>query len=287
MGSVPSIDVSMPGRSFAPGRPITLRIAVAAEAGVPLRAVRIELGYDNAFLYQDDSIRRPGLHRRGNCAVAVEAKEMLGDHPLLAGGSGTFDTTLQLPDDAPASVPDWVQWRVRAMLLYDARGHDQVATVPITVLATPDRYDAWAREVPLEIARNDMRLELTSRLACVGETLHGTLHVDAGEPFDAQAVRVELRCRMNHRDSISKVLAARTVMEAPAAAFVPGVPQQFSFELSVPEDGVPSTRAPYNDVRWSVWGVCDRVRRSDHTVDAELVVYNAPSDGGRPADPGG
>jgi hypothetical protein len=281
MGSMPSIDVSLPGQSFSPGQPIALRIAVNAEAEVPLRAVRVELGYSNAFLYQDDSIRRPGLHRRSARAIEVEAKEMPGDHPLLAAGSGTFDTTLALPDDAPASVADWVQWQVRAMLLYDKRGHDQATTVPITVLATRDRYAGWARDVPLEIARNDMRLELTSRLACVGETLHGTLHVDAAEPFDARAVRVELRCRMDHRDNITKQLVSETVMEAPAAAFAPGLPQQFGFELSVPEDGVPSTRAPYNDVRWSVWGVCDRVHKRDHTVDAELVVYNAPSGGGK------
>lgn len=199
--------------------------------------------------------------------------------PLALGGPlapATYDVSLTLPPDAPASVDDWVEWDVTAVV-DRRRARDRKEKKPLRVLTPPGMYAAWAQRQQSSDTDCDMSLDLPTRTAGVGGTLAGVLHVLPRSRFDVRSVRVQLEPIMRHEDNIIRSLGKEELTLAGSTAFQPGEPLQLPFQIGVPANGVPSVRAKHNEVHWHLKGVCDRRLRGDYTVDAEVEVYNAPS----------
>ncbi len=267
------LGVAVKGVEFLPGDVIAVKIDVGTGADKHLQAIRLELGYKNTYYERTRDSDGDSHDTRSSDDVVVATKEMPADHPELAGGEATFETTLELPAGAPASVPKWVEWHVKAILDRKLR-RDRREEVGILVLAP--RADAAGAPSPGWVGDTcDMRLEIAARVACPGETLTGVLHVEPREAFDVRRVRVDLECRMHHEDNIVRELGDDVELTlADRVSFAAGVAQEFPFSITVPAGAAPTLRARHNLVRWELKGVCDRAMRGDYDVATELLVYN-------------
>jgi len=270
-----NITLALKEFEFVPGDTVAVRIDVGTGGDKRLQAIRLELGYKNTYYHRTHDSDGDSQDTRTSDDVVVAMKEMPADHPLLSGGEATFETTLELPADTPASVPNWVDWRVRAVLDRKLR-RDHREELPITIYAP--RNDAAGTESPGWVGdKCDMRLETAARVAHPGETLTGVLHVAPRDSFDVRRVRVDLECRMHHEDNIVRELGNDVELTlAEKVSFAPGVAQEFPFSITVPAGAAPTLNASHSLVRWSLKGVCDRPMRGDYDVSAQLVVYNAP-----------
>ena len=278
-GDKPDIALTLARHAFVTGERIAARVEVGGGSDDKLQAIRVELGYDNTYYYRRSRSSSDGGGGEDAVAeetVVVATEQIPVDHPALAAAGGTLDVTLVLPGDAPASVKRWVEWNVTA-ILDRRRARDRRHAVPITVLASrpASPAGAGAQKVSDE-GRADMFLELPASALRIGETLSGVLHVDPRDRFEARRVRLRLEQRVHHEDRIESSLGKEEVVLADRTEFVPGAPQRFAFQISVPPDGAPSMRAKHNEVRWTLTGSCDRRLRGDYEVVTDLAVYNAP-----------
>ncbi len=274
MGDDMNIGLALKRFEFVPGDTVDVRIEVGTGGDSRLQAVRLELGYENTYYHRTRDADGDYRDSRTSDDVTVVKKELPADHPALSGGQATLETTLEIPQDVPASVPDWVQWHVKAILDRKLR-RDRRQELPITIYA-PCRDDASGGATSSAGERCDMWLEVASRTARPGETLSGVLHVEPREPFDVRSVRVDLECRMHHEDNIVRELGDDVELTlGDRVSFAAGIAQEFAFSITVPAAAAPTLVARHSAVRWELKGVCDRALRGDHTVAAELVVYNA------------
>jgi hypothetical protein len=272
-----SIQLALKQFEFVPGDTIDVRLEVGTGGDKRLQAIRLELGYKNTYYYESRDSDGDRNTTRSSDDVVVALKEMPADHPALAGGSGTFETTLTVPERAPGSVPNWVDWHVKAVLDRKLR-RDHRQELPITLHVTAADYEDRAQSAQEVGDKCDMRLDVSSRVARPGDTLSGTLFVEPRSQFDARSVRVDLECRMHHEDDIVRELGDDVeVTLGQNVSFAPGVPQEFGFSITVPPAAAPTLHAKHNLVRWLLKGICDRPMRGDYTVAAELVVFNAPA----------
>jgi hypothetical protein len=272
------LTLALARQEFVPGDTIDLRLDVGGGGDSRLRAIRLELGYKNTYYQRTRDSDGDYTDTRTSDEVTVATKEMPADHPALTGGDATFETTLQIAADAPASVPKWVEWHVKAILDRKLR-RDRRETVPITVYAASDDHSVSAESPQVVLDKCALGLEISTRSARPGETLSGVLHVAPREAFDIRRVRVDLECRMHHEDNIVRTLGDDVeVTLAERVSFASGVPQEYPFSITVPAAAAaPTLRARHNRVRWQLRGVCDRAMRGDYDVAAEIVVYNAPA----------
>ncbi len=270
------IQLALKRFEFLPGEMVDVRLEVGTGGDSRLQAIRLELGYKNTYYYESRDSDGDRSTTRSTDDVVVVKKEMPADHPALSGGAGTFESTLTVPERAPASVPNWVDWHVKAILDRRMR-RDHRQELPITVFVTSSDYADRAESAQDVGDKCDMRLDFGSRVVRPQDTLSGTLYVEPRSAFDARSVRVHLECRMHHEDDIVRELGKDVeVTLAQKVSFAPGVPQEFPFSISVPAGAAPTLHAHHNLVRWHLKGICDRPMRGDYTVAAEVVVYNAP-----------
>jgi sporulation-control protein spo0M len=276
MGGDMDLKLALKRFEFVPGDTVDVRLDVGTGGDKRLQAIRLELGYKNTYYQRTRDSDGDYDDTRTSDEVTVATKEMPAGHPSLAGGEATFETTLELPVDAPASVPKWVEWHVKAILDRKLR-RDRREEVPITVYATRAAPASRAQSPQVFGDKCDMRLEVASRVARPGETLSGVLHVEPRDAFDVRSVRVDLECRMHHEDNIVREHGDDVELTlAQQVSFTPGVPQEFPFSITLPPTAAPTLWARHSLVRWDLRGVCDRPLRGDYDVSAELVVYNAP-----------
>jgi sporulation-control protein spo0M len=271
------MDLSLALKRFAfvPGDSVDVRLDIGTGGDKRLQAIRLELGYKNTYYHRTRDSDGDYNDTRTSDEVTVATKEMPADHPALAGGAATFETTLEIPVDAPASVPKWVEWHVKAILDRKLR-RDRREELPITIYAA--RPDSIGADPPGWVGdKCDMRLEISSRVAQPGDTLSGVVHVVPRDAFDVRSVRVDLNCRMHHEDNIVREFGDDVeITLAERASFSPGVPQEFPFSITVPAVAAPTLRARHSLVRWDLVGVCDRAMRGDYEATAEIAVCNAP-----------
>jgi hypothetical protein len=270
------VDLTVDGQTFEPGQTIACRVDVGGGGDDKLRALRVELAYENTYYHRTRDSDGSGSNETRTSDDVVVATEMVSaDDPSMLGDSGTFDITLAIPQDVPPSAPKWVEWSVTA-ILDRRRARDRRESVAITMLGLPGGYAMWASS-PQECNEDlcDMRLDVSSRAARPGEPLSGVLHVDPKREFEVRSVYVAFEGEMRHEDSIERDVGEAKVTLADATTFAPGAPQEYPFEIAPPVDAVPSFHAEHSQMRWKLKGVCDRKLRGDSTVSAEIVVYTA------------
>lgn len=276
-GGKMSVGLTVEGQTFEPGRSIACRVDVGGGGDDKLRALRVELAYKNTYYHRTRDADGHGTDEtRTSDNVVVVTEKVSADDPSMLGGSGSFDFTLEIPAEVPPSAPRWVEWSVTA-ILDRRRARDRRESVPITMLSLPGGYPMWASSP--QVCQEDvcdMQLEVSSRVARVGDTLSGTLRIEPKRDFECRSVYVALEGRMRHEDNIVRVLGEAKVTLSDRPAFSPGVPQELPFQITVPGDAIPSLHAAHNQMRWQLKGVCDRKLRSDNTVSAEIVVFTAP-----------
>jgi len=285
-----TIALTLKRHEFVAGESIAASVSVGGGWEDKLRAIDVELGYSNTYLYErfrsssDDGDASDTENAQSTTENAQSTKRVIVateifpvDHARTSAGPSTFDVTLALPIDAPATAQGWVEWSVTAILVRRLRlGRRQ--KVPITVLASPFAHTAWAKAKQVSDAGCNMFLELPGCVARVGETLSGVLHVSPKYQFEARSVRVELERLMRHEDGIVSTRREAKVIVAACTTFVPGDPQQIPFQITIPTGATPSLRAKHNEIRWYLKGICARsgLLHRNYCVKAELLVTNAP-----------
>lgn len=269
-----SVDLAVDGQTFEPGQTIACRVGVGGAGDDKLRALRVELAYENTYYHRTRDADGDSHETRTTDRVVVATEQLAADE--LAGVTGGLDFALEVPADAPPSAVKWVDWSVEA-ILDRRRARDRRESLPVTILGLPGGYAAWA-SAPPECREDacDMQIDVSARAACAGETLSGTLRVEPRQQFDARSVVVALDGRMRHEDGIVRTCGEARVTVAGRTSFAPGLAQEFSFQIAVPADALPTFRAEHSQMRWHLKGICDRKLRGDSTVSVEVVIHTAP-----------
>ena len=267
------LGVAVKGVEFVPGDVIPVRIEVGTGADKHLQAIRLELGYKNTYYERTRDSDGDSHDTRTSDDVVVATKEMPADHPELAGGEATFETTLELPAARRRASRSGSSGMSRRS---STASCGAIAARRSGILVLAPRADEAGAQSPGWVGdKCEMRLEIASRVARPGETLTGVLHVEPRAAFDVRRVRVDLECRMHHEDNIVRELGDDVELTlADRASFAAGVAQEFPFSITVPAGAAPTLRARHSSVRWQLKGVCDRAMRGDYDVASELLVYN-------------
>src|SRR4051812_16876859 len=103
-----SVELTVDGETFEPGQSIACRVDVGGGGDEKLRALRVELAYENTYYHRTRDSDGSGTHEaRTSEDVVVATERVPADDPSMTGGSGTFEFTLPIPEDVPPSAPEW------------------------------------------------------------------------------------------------------------------------------------------------------------------------------------
>lgn len=129
----------------------------------------------------------------------------------------------------------------------------------------------------------DLRLQLGSSYAVLGDNFEGTLTVSPFENVDAEEVRCEVNCvetaqvLKTEYDPAVKGMVTRQVTEtkvlfsakpacSPAISLISGVPKQFNFSIAIPAGARPTFQSIGDVVEWKIKGVVAVHGRPDMTT---------------------
>ncbi len=270
-GDSTSVTLDVLSDRLTPGAPVPVRVDVG-RPDKRARGGRVELLYRNT--YRDEERDHGDDRDTGPRQVTRVDDVVVAQQPLWDGGpaEGTVALELVLPSDAPPSVPDMVEWKVRAVV--DRKlAADAVAEQPLHVAPDPAALASWAERTPRLQPGSPVSLQVAERVARPGAELTGEIVVRAGgEPVQARCLRVDL---VRHRRERADIEDQRTCASAVLVEEVqvePGQTQQAAFRLRVPGDAQPSARAQNNEQHWYVRAVLDRKLRGDWTAEVEVVL---------------
>ena len=301
LGSETTIELALERGEFLPGEEVAARVTVGGDPDERIQAGRVELVYENSYLYRSRD-RMHDSHDVGGSRETVSTTKTVtvATQPLPRGSQtavapGIHAVSLTLPPNAPPTalesegrVREPVRWEVRAIL--DRRmSVDPDSTAPIVVRSRPDQHAAWALQQPLSGPVCQMNLEqLSARDVRLGDTISGVLGIVPSSEFEGRGVRVQLtRKRIDTPDDMTTTYDEPRVQLAGETRFEPGRALRYPFQLTVPEDVPPSFVAMYNHHHLYLEGVIDLRMKGDYTVAAELNVYSGPPGAVAPPAPAG
>lgn len=252
---------------LAPGDAVRARITV----GEPDRKAqdgRVCLLYVNTYEYESTD-------SDGDTTVSTAHKKVaMAQSPLFGTGgpvAGTFDVSLRVPEHAPPSARETVEWKLEAIL--DRKGSRDIrATTELFVASAPTGYADQARR-PTE-SHDDLTAQFDGgpRETRAGATVSGTVTVTSPSGLEGRALHVRVRGTREDADGQTTEYDGQTMTLAEPAVLEAGVPQTYAFSVDVPDDGPPTFTAEHNALAWAVEVSVDRRMRRDPTVRLPIVV---------------
>jgi sporulation-control protein spo0M len=278
-----TVQIAVDRTEFHPGDSVTARVAVGGGADDRVHGGRVELVYENRYL--DEERTRDSDGTSSTRTVTRTDTVVVASHPLPAAADGPVAhgehvVTLTFPPESPPSAHepegfgDLVKWEVRGIL--DRKmAFDPDAAAPVTVFSRPEQHASWIQSPPVaKSADCPMGLDLSTRVLRPGEGISGELTITPRESFKGRAVRVQLeRRRTDTPDDIDRTETLDGVELAGKTDFEAGETVRFPFELALPVGVPPCFVTGKSHLHWFVEGVVDRRLKSDHVVEAEIVVY--------------
>jgi hypothetical protein len=240
------------------------------------RGGRVVLVWKNTFRYVDYDRDSDGDVDREVRRRTVE--NTVGSEPLFADGAveaGEREVEFRIPPSAPGSAPDMVEWEVQAVVDRE-RAMDATEKAPVKVQTRLGELARWAETPPATSGECPMELQVAKRTFMPGETISGVLVIRPSADVEGRAVRVQLERRRFDQDQLEHGEEAARVVLDENVQLAMGAAREYPFELAVPPDAPPSLQTDKSSLHWYLEGVVDRKMRDDHSVKAELVVFNAP-----------
>jgi hypothetical protein len=297
---VPAVRVEIDRDRVLPGEMLGARIHVD-EVHERTQGLAAGLVLRNRFLVQGKNFGRDNHSSR---RFDVMVQEVAGSDV----SPGTYETSIQVPTDAPPSCARMIEWRAFAELRI-AKKLDQRTTAAFEVLATPGRLDG--RAVPAAFTATWLRREfegLDQRDYRPGDTVAGTLTLISEETVGVDEITVMLRSvngensrvfeshfspepgregaeiglrhirYADRRSVVAKLSRDRQVVAEKGERLVAGEPSRFPFELEIPSSAVPTLWGPNTRTSWEVAAQVNREGWGGY-VDLEplpLCVHNLP-----------
>jgi sporulation-control protein spo0M len=282
-GSEMTVELAVDGTDFHPGDSVTARVVVGGGADDRVQGGRVELAYENRYLKEERHYNSDGpdttrtVTRSETVVAASQPLPGAADGPVARGEhTVTLTFPLESPPSAhePEGFGDLVKWEVRAIL--DRKmAFDPDASQQVTMRSRPEQFAAWSQSAPVaKSADCPMGLDVSTRLLRPGEGISGELTITPRESFTGRAVRVQLeRRRTDTPDNLHRTETLDGAELAGKTDFQAGQTLRFPFELALPVGVPPCFVTGNSNLHWFVEGIVDRRLKSDHVVEAEIVVY--------------
>ncbi|MBI2911089.1 MAG: hypothetical protein HYY05_03030 [Chloroflexi bacterium] len=267
------LDLLGPPATCTPGDTLPVEVRLTPAEDVTPRQVRVELAGREDYYVEVEHRDRDGTTRsiERRTRVFQSVVQVVHEAGLLGKGvEQRWSASLQVPPDASvASKGKYVdvRWVLRAVVDVSGRG-DVVSEQPIGVLA-PAPAEVVRAEQTEPIDDGTITLDIPRPALAGGETVEGTLRIDASSLPQVRGIRVELvRSEYAVERKVDDVVARQ--------AFSVGSPS-YPFALVLPPGAPPSSLGGGNSrLLWLVRGVMDRPMRSDYQVQTYVQVHNAP-----------
>ena len=278
-GARADVQVELDRESVLPGEAIRVTVRATPRRELDLQEARVELVYEHEHTYRE----RDGTNVRTTTSTdrRVVERRLLAQPGTLGAGI-PFEQTLELtvpPDAAPTAEGKIakVRWKVTATLAVP-RARDAHGKASVRVLSAagepvdePPELQTWGHcDLELRLDRTDFG---------PGDEIEGTLAATPLRELRLDEVRVELVRReevSRKKGKIALVEEARAALDGPGE-LAAGLPREWPFGLSVPDDPIPCLTTERSRVTWSLRGVCGRRRRPDYAVTRHVDVHTAPS----------
>jgi sporulation-control protein spo0M len=268
------VALAVPDRAVAPGDELR---AVVTVAGADARDVRAELYYVNTYLRpapdpagtnQSTSTLETALDLASelssgpeeeatadvvvqSVSVSTTPESAAGDHELL----------FTLPADAPPTVADAVEWKVRAMVDRPTGPHDEavadvgVASTPEGIVADIEPGTHWDDQFEVIVPGG--------QAVRAGDTLAGTLVITPHKGVKFTDLRVELKGEREDHNKIKHNFVAAKADVAGATQIEAGQRHEVPFTLAVPADALPTFAADNNILTHTLVVTAARRMRTD------------------------
>lgn len=269
------LDLQLERDQFAPGDKVTVRVNIASDKGFRVKAGIIALTCVETFWRSEynAATKTSSLNKHTQKLVEIPL-QFMNDGQVRRGIAHREELSLSLPDDVPVTLIGKnanVSWQVKLAL--DVPGaRDLHQERPITVLPSPPRPQDPNNDFPSTTVTEQsysefrMRLELPAGDFRVGESVAGTLRLDADQDRDISELRVELLRHEEAGDKKSKDVADETVLETDNSLLA-NRSREWRFRLTIPPGLWPSSQTSKTSIAWSVKAVVDRSRRRDYSVE--------------------
>ena len=257
---------------LSPGDEVRARVTVGEPDG-RAQGGRVRLLYVNSYQYQSTDGDGDTTTSTAHDDVVVAEAPLFGAHGAPA--AGTYEISLRVPDDAPPSAEDAVEYEMVATIDRKGRRDSQVE-VELLIASAPTAYaDRAARpaEQPDEFWAE---IEAVPRELTAGAAVAGTVTVTSPAGLEGRALRVRTRGVRRDHDGLTTSYDGEPQTLAEPAALTAGGAQSHAFGVRVPADAPPTFKAEHNALEWTLEVYVDRKLRGDPVARLPLVVRSGP-----------
>lgn len=275
------IRVEVDPDEVLPGQSVDATIRVVSADDLVVEEGRVDLVYENEYAYRTRRNSYLSWAREETVAdQVVEASARFLARSALAADTPYDETvSLTVPETAAPSAEGTitsVRWWAIARLAR-RRGRDLHGFAELHVLSEP-RLD-----LPPGVVATHGDCELSFELErddfAPADVVEGTLIATPLRNCVAKEVRVELVRReevpRDEGNAVDVVEDETSIAET--VSLTAGVPQEWPFQLRLPEIVAPSLRTDQSRVTWLLKGIASRRLRSDYTIVLPIDVHTAPS----------
>ncbi len=217
------------------------------------------------------------------CRLVDEQQDFTGPSVMPAEQTVTYGFCFELPEAPPTYQGDLlnVRWSVWAKLAVDD-ALDATAEAPLIVYHPPQ---GPYPQPPVDAdgeghAECDIDLTLEGTAFRLGGELCGVLRLEPRDELEAQEARVELN-RVEHvparlgNTRSERVAITRLTSQT---QLLPGVPQDLSFRMELPEELTPSVSLPHGSAYYELDAVVARSWQSDLHLRRGIHTFTLPAD---------
>jgi len=275
------IRVEVDPDEVLPGQSVEATIRVVLADDLVVEEGRVDLVYENEYAYRTRRNSYLSWAREETVTdQVVEASARFLARSALAADTPYDETvSLTVPETAAPSAEGTitsVRWWTIARLARQ-RGRDLRGFAELHVLSEP-RLDL----PPGVVATHgdcELYFELERDDFAPADVVEGTLIATPLRNCVAKEVRVELVRReevpRDEGNAVDVVEDEASIAET--VSLTAGVPQEWPFQLRLPEIVAPSLRTDQSRVTWLLKGIASRRLRADYTIVLPIDVHTAPS----------
>jgi hypothetical protein len=266
-GSETTVSVQVVPAEVHAGEEVTCRVDLS-EIDRRVRRARVEVGYYNAYPEAVNTAESERLHRVEEFSdwVPVQSAPLFGEPP----SAGCQDIRLQVPQDAPSTIPGEVDWRIRAVV-DRRRGRDAHSEAPLIVRGDWERLAHLAHNPAESSGDTPVTIDVATRQLRAGDTVAGTITVNPTEEIHIRSVRVQLASERGS-DYVTETTRPATQSVAGEKILQPGHRLTAPFVLAVPAEATPTYEAQASSHHWYIEAVIDEPLIPDEVTRLEILV---------------
>ena len=219
------LELSVEGNHFVPGDDVNVRVNIASDKGFRVKAGIIALTCVETFWRTEynAATKTSSLNKHTQRLEEIPL-QFVSDRQVRRGIAHREELSLSLPEDAPVTLIGKnanVSWQVKLSL--DVPGaRDLHQERSITVLPSPPRLQDPNSDISSTTVTEQsfgelrMRLELPAGEVQIGDSIAGTLRLDAEQDCEIPELRVELVRHEESGDKKSRMLQTKRFLKQTA-----------------------------------------------------------------------